>query len=181
LGRTAEAEQVLRAGLAAAPDNRALANNLALVLTLEGRAAEAVAICGPLTRRVGATARMANNCGIAQAAAGDRNAAQATLSGRINADDLETIATGLGGGRMAPAGAGPARAGTPVSHVAPAETASSLAAAAPAQAPPGASMPPSDTAIGRRSVRRSASPTAPEAAPPAASDAQAATRPASGT
>jgi hypothetical protein len=152
------------------------------VLTLEGRAAEAVAICGPLTRRAGATARMANNCGIAQAAAGDRNAAQATLSGRINADDLETIATGLGGSRTAtPVGSGPARAGTPVRHAAPAETAAPLAALAPAQAAPGASPPATDPAIGRRSVHRSASPAAPEAAPPAASDAQAAAPPASGT
>ncbi len=112
LGHTRQAEEAFRAVLAAAPGNVPAANNLGTLLYLEGRAAEAVAVLSDVSTRPGAPARVMTNLGIAQAAAGDRNAAQATLAGRISTEDFESLAASLGAGpppAAAPTG-GPSRA-----------------------------------------------------------------------
>ena len=95
LGRHGDAQQSYRAAQAADPTNIPAANNLAMSLMLEGRTAEAVPILTSLARRAGATPRVITNLGIAQAAAGDGRAAQATLAGRVDSQDLESIAAGL--------------------------------------------------------------------------------------
>jgi Tfp pilus assembly protein PilF len=189
LGRPAEAQQSYRAALAAAPDNIAAANNLAMSLMMEGRAQEAVAILAPLTRRAGAPPRVLNNLGIAQAAAGDRSTAQATLGGRISADDLDGIALGLG----APPPARPPeppqarlRAREPVADrtepsfgaiapAAPAPVASAPVVAIPTETPPApaaassvpAAVPPAPAATAPASASSAPRPAAPDATAPA--------------
>ena len=65
-------------------------------LLLTGHPAEARAILGSLAGRPDAPVRAINNLGIAQAVAGDRAAALATLAGRISMEDLDILQAGFG-------------------------------------------------------------------------------------
>lgn len=71
LGRHEEAQTAYRAALALAPTQVSAQNNLAMSLMLTGRAAEAVALLEPLSRRMDAPARVANNLAVARSMAGD--------------------------------------------------------------------------------------------------------------
>ena len=101
LGQHVEAQRSYRTALAANPADIPTANNLALSLMLDGRAPEAVTILAALARRGGAPPRVAVNLGLAQAANGDRNAAQTTLSGRMASEDLDSLAVTIGTARSA--------------------------------------------------------------------------------
>src|SRR5690606_12663909 len=103
LGHTRQAEEAFRTVLAAVPDDVPADSNPGTLIAREGRAQEAVTVTPGLGIRPDAPARVVNNSGIAQAAAGDRTAAQATLAGRISTEDFEALAVGLGSGaRYAP-------------------------------------------------------------------------------
>lgn len=98
LDRHAQAQQSYRAAQAIAPSDIPSANNLALSLLLEGRAAEAQAVLIPLSRRAGVPARVLNNLAIAQAAASGRGGAGAGLASGPSSEDLRTLAGALNTG-----------------------------------------------------------------------------------
>ena len=97
LGQHEVAQQTYRTAQTIAPGDVQTANNLAVSFLLSNRPTDARDILVPLSQQPDLPARVLNNLALAQTAAGDTSAADASLAGRAGADDLRIMAATLAG------------------------------------------------------------------------------------